>query len=50
MDIKIFSTGGSIDKTYSTQDSTFVIGEPQVGKIRDEANVSVYCESPVDSE
>ncbi len=29
MKIKIYTTGGSIDKTYSTQESSFVVAEPQ---------------------
>jgi L-asparaginase len=44
MNVKIFTTGGSIDKTYSTQESTFVVGEPQVGKILREANVGLDYE------
>jgi hypothetical protein len=33
MKIKIFTIGGSIDKIYSTQKSTFVAGEPQIAVI-----------------
>jgi L-asparaginase len=44
MRIKIYTTGGSIDKTYSTQESAFVIGEPQIATILDEANVTVEWE------
>lgn len=44
MGIKIFTTGGSIDKIYSTKHSTLVIGEPQAGKILDEAKASVHCQ------
>lgn len=40
MRIKIFTTGGSIDKTYSTQVSNFVVGAPQVGQILRESNVT----------
>ena len=41
MKIKIFTTGGSIDKFYSTQKSTFVVGEPQISNILKEAKASV---------
>ncbi len=41
MKIKIFTTGGSIDKVYSTQVSTFVVGKPQVENILREANLTV---------
>lgn len=44
MRIKIYTTGGSIDKTYSTQASAFVVGEPQIANILDEANVTVEWE------
>jgi L-asparaginase len=39
--IQIFTTGGSIDKTYSTQASDFVVGEPQIAAILAEANVNL---------
>ncbi len=41
MNIKIFTTGGSIDKSYSPKDSTFIIGEPQIADILKEANVTL---------
>jgi len=41
MKIKIFTTGGSIDKLYSSQESNFVIDEPQIKNILAEANVTV---------
>lgn len=41
MKIKIFTTGGSIDKTYSTQVSDFIVGDPQVDAILRAANASV---------
>ena len=44
MKIKIFTTGGSIDKFYSTQESTFVVGEPQAERILQEANVHLDYE------
>jgi L-asparaginase len=37
--IKIFTTGGSIDKVYSTQSSQFEVGVPQAESILGEANV-----------
>ena len=44
MDIKIFTTGGSIDKIYFTQASDFVVGEPRVKDTLVEANVNIQCE------
>jgi L-asparaginase len=44
MDIRIFTTGGSIDKIYSTSASNFVVGEPQVGAIFEAANTSLTYE------
>lgn len=40
MQIKIFTTGGSIDKRYSTQESDFVVGPPQVERILREGNAT----------
>lgn len=37
--IKIFTTGGSIDKIYSTQTSQFVVGSAQARAILEEGNV-----------
>jgi L-asparaginase len=42
--IKIFTTGGSIDKGYSTRESSFVVLDPIIGMILEEANVSVEYE------
>ena len=42
--IKIFTTGGSIDKIYSTQSSQFVVGAPQAGAILVDANVTCAYE------
>ena len=39
MKIKIFTTGGSIDKHYSLRSSQFEVGPPQVEDILQEANV-----------
>ena len=44
MEIKIFTTGGSIDKVYSTQESSFVVGEPQVEHVLSAANLVVDFE------
>jgi L-asparaginase len=41
MIIKIFTTGGSIDKTYSTTESTFVVADPAVETILEEANAQI---------
>lgn len=40
MKIIIFTTGGSIDKIYSTQVSNFIVGAPQVERILNEGNVT----------
>ena len=40
MQIKIFTTGGTIDKIYFDRLSEFQVGEPQVGDVLREANVS----------
>ncbi len=42
--IKVFTTGGSIDKVYSTRESTFVVGEPQSDSILRDANVNFEYE------
>ena len=40
MKIKIFTTGGSLDKGYSTRESTFLVQDPQIGEVLDQANVA----------
>jgi L-asparaginase len=40
MRIKIFTTGGSLDKGYSTKESAFVVGDPGIGTILAEARVT----------
>ncbi len=40
MHIHIFTTGGSIDKTYSTQESDFIVGDPQIDTLLAEVGVS----------
>ena len=44
MPIKIFTTGGTIDKTYFDQKSTYEVGEPQATGILERANVVVDYE------
>ncbi|MEW5872546.1 MAG: asparaginase domain-containing protein [Chloroflexota bacterium] len=44
MKIKVFTTGGSIDKAYSTQSSSFEVGEPQVASILCDANAAFEYE------
>jgi len=41
MPIKIFTTGGTIDKTYFDQKSTYQVGEPQASGLLERANVVV---------
>jgi L-asparaginase len=40
MKIKIFTTGGTIDKIYFDEKSEYQVGEPQIGLLLDEANIS----------
>jgi L-asparaginase len=44
MHVKIFTTGGSMDKGYSTLASEFLVLEPQVGGILQAAGVTVTYE------
>ena len=44
MRIKIFTTGGTIDKTYFDQKSTYQVGEPQASGVLKRANVVVDYE------
>ena len=44
MKITIYTTGGSIDKAYSTQESSFVVAKPQIASILDEGNVTIEWE------
>ncbi|GAA5317594.1 MAG: asparaginase domain-containing protein [Candidatus Pelagadaptatus aseana] len=41
MKIKVITTGGTIDKTYFDQKSTYQVGEPQVDGVLQRANVVV---------
>jgi len=40
MIIKIYTVGGTIDKVYFDSKSTFEVGEPRIGEILTEANVT----------
>ncbi len=42
--IKVFTTDGSIDKSYPTRESSFIVGSPRVGPILREGNVALDCE------
>ena len=44
MKVKIFTSGGSIDKGYSTRESAFLIQDPQVGDVLSDANVDIEFE------
>jgi L-asparaginase len=41
MEIKIFTTGGTIDKIYFDQKSKYEVGEPTIDEVLQEANVTV---------
>lgn len=41
MDLKIFTTGGTIDKVYFDAKSEYTVGDPQIAAILDDANVTV---------
>lgn len=40
MKLKIFTTGGTIDKIYFDEKSEFQVGDPQIGALLHEANVT----------
>lgn len=44
MKIKILTTGGSIDKFYSTQESEFIVGPPQIENILADAGITLKYE------
>ena len=44
MSIKIFTTGGTIDKTYFDEKSEYQIGEPQAAGVLERANVFIDYE------
>ncbi|GAB4350268.1 MAG: asparaginase domain-containing protein [Gammaproteobacteria bacterium] len=41
MRIKIFTTGGTIDKIYFDAKSSYQVGDPQITRLLEEANVTV---------
>lgn len=41
MDVRIFTTGGTIDKVYFDAKSEYEVGEPQITEILNEANVTL---------
>jgi L-asparaginase len=43
MKIKIFTTGGTIDKIYFDAKNTYQVGEPAIGEVLKEANVALSC-------
>lgn len=48
MTIRILTTGGTIDKVYFDQKSTFQVGEPQILEVLREVNVTVpYALTPL---
>lgn len=48
MTIRILTTGGTIDKVYFDQQSTFQVGEPQILEVLREVNVTVpYALTPL---
>jgi L-asparaginase len=48
MKIRILTTGGTIDKVYFDQKSTFQVGEPQILEVLREVNVTVpYALTPL---
>jgi L-asparaginase len=44
MDLLILTTGGSMDKTYSTRESAFVVDRPAARRILDDAGVTLDVE------
>jgi L-asparaginase len=44
VDIKIFTTGGTIDKIYFDQANNYQVGDPQIAGVLKEANVSFSYE------
>ena len=41
MQIEIITTGGTIDKVYFDAKSSFEIGEPQIGEVLEDANLTI---------
>jgi len=44
MHIKIITTGGTLDKIYFDQKSEFQVGDPQIGEVLKEANITLDYE------
>ena len=44
MNLKIITTGGTIDKIYFDAKSEFQVGDPQIGEVLKEANISIEYE------
>ena len=44
MNLKIITTGGTIDKIYFDAKSEYQIGDPQIGEVLKEANISIEYE------
>jgi L-asparaginase len=44
MELLVLTTGGSIDKTYSAAESSFVVGVPAVRRVLSDANVTLGIE------
>ena len=44
MKLKIFATGGTIDKIYFDKKSQFEVGDPQAGSVLERANVVIEFE------
>ena len=42
--VKIFTTGGSLDKGYSTRESAFLVQVPQIEEVLQDANVNFEYE------
>jgi len=48
MGVRIFTTGGTIDKVYFDAKSSYQVGDPQIGELLAEANVTVpYAVTPL---
>ncbi len=48
MSVRVFTTGGTIDKVYFDAKSSFQVGEPQIGELLAEAGVSrTYSVTPL---
>jgi L-asparaginase len=44
MKLKLYTTGGSIDKYYSTKESDFLVGDPAIRGVLEDANVTIDYE------